>query len=202
MEKTKNIILKEGFSSVLRNGIKAFTVENLASSLAMSKKTIYQYFPKKEILIKKIIDHRMNKLTNEFKDIIGEHNDAIMQFIKIRNHHRKFSNQFNLKKLTNLKARYPEIWINIEKHRNDRKTVYKEIFTLAKSQSYLRDNLDPDVCSSIYMNIINTTFQPEFLNENNLDIGDAINHLRTIISNGFFNNSGIKMMNKCEELAS
>ncbi len=109
----------------------------------------------------------MNKLTNEFKDIIGEHNDAIMQFIKIRNHHRKFSNEFNLKKLTNLKARYPEIWINIEKHRNDRKTIYKEIFTLAKSQSYLRDNLDPDVCSSIYMNIINTTFQPEFLNENN-----------------------------------
>ena len=51
MEKTKSIILKEGFSSVLRNGIKAFTVENLASSLAMSKKTIYQYFPKKEILI-------------------------------------------------------------------------------------------------------------------------------------------------------
>ena len=45
MKKTKNIILKEGFRSVLSDGIKAFAVENLASSLTMSKKTIYQYFP-------------------------------------------------------------------------------------------------------------------------------------------------------------
>ena len=200
MRKTKDIILKEGFRSVLSDGIKAFTVENLASSLTMSKKTIYQYFPNKEILIRKIIDYRMNKLTNEFKDIIREHDDAIVQFIKIRNHHRKFSNKFNLKKLMKLKARYPEIWENIEKHRNDRKTIYKEIFRLAKSQSYLRADLDPYVCSSIYMNIINTTFQPEFLNDNNLEIGDAINHLRTILSNGFFNNAGIKMMNKYEDL--
>ena len=44
----KDIILKEGFRSVVSNGIKSFTVENLASKLSMSKKTIYQYFPKKE----------------------------------------------------------------------------------------------------------------------------------------------------------
>tara|TARA_B100000953_G_C17913440_1_gene388337 strand:- start:80 stop:685 length:606 start_codon:yes stop_codon:yes gene_type:complete len=200
MEKTKSIILKEGFSSVLRNGIKAFTVENLASSLAMSKKTIYQYFPKKEILIKKIIDFRMNKLTNEFKDIVRDEDDAIIQFINIRNHHIKFSHKFNLKKLTHLKARHPDIWEIIEKHRNDRKTIYKDIFTLAKSQLYLRENLDPDVCSSLYMNITNSTFQPEFLNENNLEIGEAVTHLRTILSNGFFNDSGIEMMNKYSDL--
>ena len=56
MKKVKDIILKEGFRSVEADGIKSFTVENLASKLAMSKKTIYQYFPKKEVLIKKIID--------------------------------------------------------------------------------------------------------------------------------------------------
>ena len=61
MKKVKDIILKEGFRSVLSNGIKSFTVENLASKLSMSKKTIYQYFPKKELLIKKIIDYRMQK---------------------------------------------------------------------------------------------------------------------------------------------
>ena len=42
----------------------------------------------------------------------------------------------DLKKLMKLKARYPEIWENIEKHRDDRKTIYKEIFKLAKSQRH------------------------------------------------------------------
>ena len=67
----KDIILNEGFRSVVTNGIRSFTVESLASGLSMSKKTIYQYFPKKEILIKKIIDFRMKKLTNEFKSSCG-----------------------------------------------------------------------------------------------------------------------------------
>ena len=195
MKKIKDIILKEGFRSVAANGIKSFTVENLASKLAISKKTIYQHFPKKEILIKKMIDFRMKKLTNEFNQIIGEEKDSILQFIKIREHNIKFANKFNLQKLTYLKARYPDIWKIIEKYRFDRKNIYKQIFELAQTQGYLRENLDPEICSALYMNIFNSTFQPEFMNENNLSIDLTIDHLQEILSNGFFNKNGIKKMN-------
>jgi AcrR family transcriptional regulator len=194
MKKVKNIILREGFRSVSIDGIKSFTVENLASKLAMSKKTIYQYFPKKEVLIKKIIDFRMKKLTNEFNEIINEEEDAIIQFIKIREHNIKFANKFNLQKLTYLKARYPDIWKIIEKYRLDRKNIYKQIFIMAKNQGYLRENLDPEVCVALYINIFNSTFQPEFMNDNNLSIDLTINHLQEILSNGFFNKSGTKKM--------
>ena len=55
MKKIKDIILKEGFRSISINGIRSFTFESLASTIAISKKTIYQYFPKKELLIKKLL---------------------------------------------------------------------------------------------------------------------------------------------------
>ena len=196
MKKIKDIILKEGFRSMAVNGIKSFTVENLASKLAMSKKTIYQYFPKKEILIKKIIDFRMKKLINEFNQIIKEESDPIIQFIKIREHNIKFAKRFNLEKLTHLKARYPNIWKIIEKYRFDRKNIYKQIFTLSQAQGDLRENLDPEVCAALYMNIFNSTFQPEFMNDNNLSIDLTIDHLQGILSNGFFNKKGIKKMNE------
>ena len=196
MKKVKNIILKEGFRSVVKEGIKSFTVENLASKLAMSKKTIYEYFPKKEVLIKKIIDFRMKKLTKEFSSIIDKEKDPIIQFIKIREHNIKFANKFNLQKLTYLKARYPDIWKIIEKYRFDRKNIYKQIFTLAQTQGYLREKLDPEVCAALYMNIFNSTFQPEFMNDNNLSIDLTIDHLQEILSNGFFNKSGTKKMNE------
>ena len=117
MKKIKDIILNEGFRSVVANGIRSFTVESLASGLSMSKKTIYQYFPKKEILIKKIIDFRMKKLTNEFNKIISQESDSIIQFVKIREHNIRLANNLNLQKLTYLKARYPDIWEIIEKYR-------------------------------------------------------------------------------------
>ena len=160
----------------------------------MSKKTIYQYFPKKELLIKKIIDFRMKKLTKEFNQIIENEKDPIIQFVKIREHNIKFANRFNLQKLTYLKARYPDIWKIIEKYRMDRKNIYKQIFTLAQAQGYLREKLDPGVCAALYMNIFNSTFQPEFMNDNNLSIDLTIDHLQEILSNGFFNKSGTKKM--------
>ena len=196
MKKIKDIILNEGFRSVVTNGIRSFTVESLASGLSMSKKTIYQYFPKKEILIKKIIDFRMKKLTDEFNKIIKEERDSIVQFVKVREHNIRFANNLNLKKLTYLKARYPDIWEVIEKYRLDRKNIYNQVFNLAQTQGYLRKNLNPEVCTALYINIFNSTFQPEFMNDNNLSIDSTINHLQKILSNGFFNERGIKRMNK------
>ena len=66
---------------------------------------------------------------------------------------------------------------------------------LAQKQGYLRENLDPEVCTALYINIFNSTFQPEFMNDNNLSINKTINHLQEILSNGFFNKNGIKKMN-------
>ena len=194
MKKIKDIILNEGFRSVVTNGIKSFTVESLASGLSMSKKTIYQYFPKKEILIKKIIDFRMKKLTNEFNEIISQESDSIIQFIKIREHNIRFANNLNLKKLTYLKARYPDIWKIIEKYRLDRKNIYNQVFNLAQTQGYLRKKLNPEICTALYINIFNSTFQPEFMNDNDLSIDSTINHLKEILSNGFFNERGMKKM--------
>tara|TARA_B100000959_G_C14725626_1_gene518790 strand:+ start:82 stop:696 length:615 start_codon:yes stop_codon:yes gene_type:complete len=194
MKKVKYIILKEGFRSVSLDGIKSFTVENLASKLAMSKKTIYQYFPKKEILIKKIIDFRMKGLIDEFNEIIKQETDAIIQIIKIREHNIKIANKMSLQKLRYLKTRYPEIWEIIEKYRLDRKNIYNQIFILAEEQGYLRNSLNPTVCATLYMNIFNSTFQPEFMTDNNLTIEQTIEHLQCILFNGIFNNKGIKRM--------
>ena len=196
MKKIKDIILNEGFRSVVANGIRSFTVESLASRLSMSKKTIYQYFPKKEILIKKIIDFRMKKLTNEFNKIISQESDSIIQFVKIREHNIRLANNLNLQKLTYLKVRYPDIWEIIEKYRLDRKNIYNQVFNLAQTQGYLRENLNPEVCAALFINIFNSTFQPEFMNNNNLSIDSAINHLKKILSNGFFNERGMKKMNE------
>ncbi len=195
MKKIKNIILKEGFRSVASGGIKSFTVESLSSRLAMSKKTIYEYFPKKEILIKKIIEYRMKSLIREFNHILDEETDAIIQLIKIKEHNIQLVNKISLQKLIYLKLRYPKIWEIIEKYRLDRKNIYDQIFTLAKKQGYLKENLDPSVCATLYMNIFNSIFQPDFIDDNNLSMKQTINHFQYMLC-GFLSDKGIEKIKK------
>ena len=199
MKKIKDIILKEGFRTVSVDGIRFFTVERLASKLAMSKKTIYKFFPKKEVLIKKIIEYRMEKMKLEFQSIIKNEPDPIIQFVKIRDYNIQFGRKFNLQKLTYLKSRYPDIWEIIEKHRLERKNIFFEIFKLSKKKGYLKDSLDPMVSANLFINIINSTFQPEFMLENNLTLEETITHLQEIMSHGFFNDLGIKKINEYQK---
>ena len=80
MRKLKNIILKEGDNLIVDEGIKSFTVENLASRLFMSKKTIFQYFSTKEALIKGIIVFKLKKQSEDFEKVMESEADPINKF--------------------------------------------------------------------------------------------------------------------------
>ena len=187
MRKLKNIILKEGGNLIADEGIKSFTVENLATRLFMSKKTIYQYFSTKEALIKGIIVFKLKKQSEGFEKVMESDADPINKFYKIRDLHIKFSNKINLKRLVYIKTRYPKIWDIIEKYRSERTENFTKIFLLAKKKGYLRETLDPIVSAKLFVNILNTSFRPEFVLENNISINDAIYHIQEIVISGFFN---------------
>ena len=187
MRKIKNIILKEGDSLIEDEGIKAFTVENLATRLFMSKKTIYQCFSTKEALIKGIIVFKFKKQSEDFEKVMESETDPINKFYKIRDLHIKFSNKINLKRLVYIKTRYPKIWDIIETYRSERIKNFTKIFLLAKKKGYLRETLDPAVSAKLFVNILNTSFRPEFILKNNIKIKEAIYHIQEIVISGFFN---------------
>ena len=112
-----NQILEGGFDSVTETGVRAFTVESLAKRLAMSKKTIYKFFPTKEKLIFSIMQFAFNQINSAFNKImIDEYNPAI-QFIKIMETIAKFAGRSPVDKISELKSRYPDIWREIESFR-------------------------------------------------------------------------------------
>lgn len=56
----KNKVIDEVFSLTLKHGLKKLTMAEIASSLKMSKKTIYEYFDSKDALLESVIDAYIN----------------------------------------------------------------------------------------------------------------------------------------------
>tara|TARA_B100001245_G_C22806361_1_gene388477 strand:- start:204 stop:815 length:612 start_codon:yes stop_codon:yes gene_type:complete len=197
MRKLKNIILKEGDNLILEEGIKSFTVESLASKLSMSKKTIYQYFPTKEILLKKIITFKLKSMSKKFDNIFkSEPNDPVVQFIKVRDLHIKFSSKLDSNRLIFLKTRYPDIWGIIEKHISERIETFTNIFLLAQKKGYLRETIDPTIAAKLFENILSICTRPEFVLKNDFSLKDIIFHLEEILGFGFFNKIALKELQK------
>ena len=195
MVRVKDIILKEGDGLILSEGVKSFTVESLASKLSMSKKTIYQYFPTKEVLLNKIITYKLKSMSKEFDNVFQSAlNDPIAQFIKVRNLHIKFSSKFNLNKLSYLKVRYPDIWDIIEKYIIERIETFINLFILAQKKGYLRDTIDPIIAAKLFENILSTCACSDFMLKNDFSIKDIIFHLEEILGFGFFNKDAQKKL--------
>ena len=194
-----NQILEGGFDSVVNTGVRAFTVESLANRLAMSKKTIYKFFPTKEKLIRSIMQFVFTQINSTFKKVMeGEPNPAI-QFIKIMETIAKFAGRAPLDKLAELKLLYPDIWREIETFRLSHQDDFYTILQDAQEQGLARDDINMRSASIIYINIINSTFQPEFFLKNDLPIRETIRGFVQVVARGIFSDKGLKAIKEYHE---
>jgi AcrR family transcriptional regulator len=185
-------ILEEGFDSVAETGVRAFTVESLAKRLAMSKKTIYKFFPTKEKLIRSIMQFVFTQINSTFKRVMADESNPAVQFIKIMETITKFAGKAPLNKIAELKSLYPDIWKEIESFRLSHQEDFYTILYNAQEQGLARDDINMRSASIIYINIINSTFQPEFFLKNDLAIGETIRGFVQVVARGIFTDKGLK----------
>ena len=187
-------ILEEGFDSVSESGVNSFTVEGLASKLFISKKTIYEYFPSKEKLLEKIVKYRIGVVKSNIEKIVNKNPNPVLQFIEMKRYLFKFTSRFDSNRIIEFKSKYPHIWKMIESMRLENRHNFFKILSKGQKQGYVRKELDINFVSTLYVNIINSTFQPEFFINNNISYSDSLQVYTNIMSYGLFTKKGLKIL--------
>jgi len=194
-----SIILNHGFEQLITDGIRSFTVENLAGCLCMSKKTIYKFFPTKEALIDKIVSYRLSKIESEIKQVLESDSNPIHQFLGVMEVFYHATTKIKIERIGELKNRYPKMWKRIETFRLNRREDFYSILKNAQKQGLVRENLDIDLIATIYTNLINSTFQPEFFIENSLTPHKVLPAFVDIVSGGLLSKDGQKYYKHIKE---
>ena len=188
----KTIILNQGFELLMNDGVRSFTVENLASCLCMSKKTIYKFFPTKEALIDKIISYQLSQIETKIEIVLDTDLNPIHQFLGVMNIFYNSTVKLKIEQIGELKNRYPKMWQRIETFRLNRKEDFYSILKNAQDQKFIRKSLNIELISTIYTNIINSTFQPEFFIENSLQPKDILPAFVEMVLGGLLSEDGQK----------
>ena len=191
-----NQILSEGFESVADGGVRAFTVDALSKRLAMSKKTIYKFFPTKKNLIHSIMHFVFGQINGVFKKVMTEEPNPALQYIKIMEKICKFAGRTPVHKLVELKSLYPEIWKEVESFRLSHQEYFYIILKNAQDQGLAHIDINMKSAAIVYINIVNSTFQPEFFLKNDLPIRDTIHGFVQIVARGIFTEKGMKTVNQ------
>jgi AcrR family transcriptional regulator len=166
---TKSDLLECSILNFTQFGSKRFTLDELASSLGISKKTIYKYFDTKEDLVSQSLSYLLDKYLVDIKGIIDDPSeDPIVKIILIYKKGFDYLKHFKPSFLFGLKKYYPKA----DKVFTDfsEELVYGTILSLfaeAKSKGLIQEHIQTDlICNLYFLRIDNIAFK----NDNLFDV--------------------------------
>lgn len=136
----------------MKYGIKSVTMDDVASELGISKKTIYQYFTDKDDLVGKFIDYDISLRHKEICDCFKSGYNAIEEFIEIAVFMNRLMKQSNPATEHDLRKYYPHHYQKIVKARREGMSRYllKNI-KRGKEQGLYRPELNEDIIAKLYL---------------------------------------------------
>lgn len=109
-EPVKDRILQHCLHVFSTNGIKSVTMDDIASSMGISKKTIYSSFPDKKAIVDTIMNDVISRETEIFTRINKEAADAVHELILIMERTLTLYFESNPTALLDIRKYYPSTW--------------------------------------------------------------------------------------------
>jgi AcrR family transcriptional regulator len=184
-EDDRERILEAAGRRFMELGISKVTLDEIASDLRMSKKTMYKYFPSKEDLLKNVIHARIKRNGKRFIDIMGSgkpFGEKLQEIFAFAG--REFSTasrQF----IADLHRFAPDLWEEAEEYR--RKTIVTNVSKMveqAKDEGMIRKDLDVDLFVLVFLSAVQNILTPQTLSEQPFSALQAFQGILGIIFEG------------------
>ena len=164
-------------------GIK-FTMDDLAHSLGMSKKTIYTVFPDKKSLMIDTIDRFFDAAVEEENAVMETSGAGTVEKLRlVLGTIPKRYEIYDLRKLYVLKEKYPGVYKHWKKRREEYWQGAEDLLKKGMEEGLIRPVLIP-VFRSMFQAAIEQFFQKDILVKNDIAYKDAVAEVASIMVDG------------------
>ena len=195
-EELKNILLKVR-ELYTKYGIKSITMDEVATELGISKKTLYQYVTDKDDLVGKFIDNEIELRQEEICKCFKTGFNAIEELFEISIFMNRLMKDQNPATEHDLKKYYPHHYYKTVKIRRERTFNYILLnLKKGKEEGLYREELNAEIIAKLYLSRVesihlNDLFTVEEFTSLKLFMELLVYHIR-----GIATNKGIVVMEK------
>ena len=192
----QNKIVELTEEKFFRDGFYKTTMDEVASELKMSKKTIYKFFPSKEDLVMAIAKHFMEGVKSKVVPALNSDKNAIEKLAELNKILAKISEKVSTKRMDEIKTYFPSLWNEIDNFRT--KMMFANITKVidqGKAEGLFVDYPTPIIMNTL-VSSIRATVNPEFILNNNFSISEAALFVFKIVIGGIVTEKGKKIFNK------
>ncbi len=197
MKNVKEHILAAAQALFFKKGIRSVSVDEIASALKMSKKTIYEYFKNKDDIVLELVKSHIHFHQKEIEKLIKKSDNIIEETLAIVKCSSEMMEQINPNVFEDLKTTYPKAWNYLEE--------FKKTFIIAtitkglqkgQKQRLIRKDINVKLMAYLRLIQINLLFQTDILREFNMSVNELQNQLTKHFLYGIATEKGIKIIEK------
>ena len=191
--KRERLKILEGADRLFReNGLYKSSMDELASDLRISKKTIYKYFTSKNNLVKEVTKYWMNVSAERVNKIVKSKADVITKLVLLLENYSSEFSVLSEKWIRDYRLHYPESWRLVEKFREDKIFDFaRKLLNQGLKERYVL-NVPVEVVIASHTASMHAVVNPKFMIENNLSMKDALNYVFEMQMNGILTEKGRK----------
>lgn len=127
METTPELLIERISGIFFSKGFQKISMDELAVTLKISKKTFYKFFPSKEQIIRECAFTFMQKNIDALQIIVSADENPIIKFLKLLNHLGSNIATINKVWLKDVRTTMPSLWSEIDEFRKVRLEASMEI---------------------------------------------------------------------------
>lgn len=146
----------------LQFGIKSVSMDDIASKLGVSKKTIYKYFKDKKTIVLEVTKHLINEAQTICTQKCNDSNSAIDELLKLIEFINYFFQNMNANVLFDLEKYYPESFVLFHEHQHV--FLHDSLVENLKrgiKEGLFRSEIDIEITARLRMGQIKAAFDPE-----------------------------------------
>ncbi|MDD3031502.1 MAG: TetR/AcrR family transcriptional regulator [Atribacterota bacterium] len=167
-------------------GYSKVTMDELASELNMSKRTLYQFYESKKILLEAVIYDFFQEFQEEINKITySKKEDALVSLKQIISLIQAHITKFSIHAFEDIKRNNPKAWetiINLrEKMFNNE---IRKLLIQAKEEKTVRDDIDIEIIVILILNTIQAVINPETISRFPYTTEEVIDMLSKFVISG------------------
>ncbi|HVO75303.1 MAG TPA: TetR/AcrR family transcriptional regulator [Ignavibacteriaceae bacterium] len=196
MEEEKQKIFEFALDKFLKEGFYKITMDDLASQLRMSKKTIYKYFPSKDELVKETIFDFLSSRADQIKAIVDSDENAVNKFFNLVEFLGNMIIKFSDKWISDIQLYTPELWKEIDKFRV--KMMYANLMKIIRQgidEGYFIDKPE-EIVVTIFVSSLRGTVNPDFILNNKFSLSESLETTLEILMKGIMTDKGKKIFSR------
>ena len=197
MYTAKDRLIVHAATLFANNGCKAITMDDIANSMGISKRTIYENFRDKEALLEACIHYFFEHDEFNVDQILQSSDNIIVTIFKMLEKTSKIFFQLKFNFLNEIQKYYPDTYSNTIK-------VYKQhylentdkMIEKGKIDGIVREEVNPTIIAVLINEVSVLALQKDIFAHYGFDKKDAMHTCMSCITRGILTEKGVQILDK------